>query len=197
MYSYFIWNGVHSRDMGIYLSGPAPIMRGKERVSNMTVLGRAGTLTLTEGEDVYEPYTVQLTVRAREPINTVYKWLRGSGYVTFSGEPDVRQPARIINQVQLTKISKHLSYWEGAVQFMCQPLKELIHEPEYAVTNGATLVNLGDVTEKPVFTLEGAYGNIALGIGDSELLIANLRAISRRSRSGRARCASAAATRGP
>ena len=174
MFSYFIWNGVHSRDMGIYLSGPAPIMRGKERVSNMTVLGRPGTLTLTEGEDVYEPYTVQLTVRAREPINTVYRWLRGSGYVTFSGEPDVRQPARIVGQVQLTKISKHLSYWEGNVQFYCQPLKELIHEPEYAVTNGAQLVNLGDVTEKPVFTFDGAYGDIALGIGDSELVIANL-----------------------
>lgn len=173
-FSYFIWNGVHSRDMGIYLDGPAPIMRGKERVIEQTVLGRAGTLTLPDGEDNYEPYVVQVTVRAREPISEINKWLRGDGYVTFSGEPDRRQKARVINQTQFKKISKHLSYWESAVQFKCQPLKELIHEPEYTVTNGAQLTNLGDVTERPVLTFAGAYGDLTVGAGGRTLTITGL-----------------------
>ena len=165
MYSYFVFNGVDSRDMGIYLAAPAPIMRGKERLTDATVLGRAGTLTLAQGDDIYEPYTQQLIVRAREPIHEITKWLRGSGYVTFSGEPELRQLARVVQQAQFKKISHNLAYWEATVQFYCQPLKELIHESEYAYTSGAPLVNLGDVIERPVITLTGAYGNIEIAVG--------------------------------
>ena len=173
MFSYFIFNGVHSRDMGIYLNAAAPIMRGKERVTNATVLGCAGTLTLTEGEDVYEPYTQQLVVRARDP-QAVTRWLRGDGYITFSTDPDKRQRCRVVNQMQYKKISKHLEWYEAQVQIYCQPLKELIHEPEYAYVSGATLTNLGDTTEKPVLTLEGAYGDLAVSAGGKTLTITGL-----------------------
>lgn len=174
MFSYFIFNGINSRDMGIYLAAPAPIMRGKERVTNQTVLGAAGALTLTEGEDIYEPYTQQLILRAREPIDRVHRWLRGDGYVTFSGEPDRKQRARIVNQTQFKRISANLKYWEGTVQFYCQPLKEALHEETYAVSSGATIVNLGDVTEHPVFTLAGAYGTISVSAGGNTLIITGL-----------------------
>lgn len=173
MFSYFIFNGVHSRDMGIYLAAAAPIMRGKERVINTTVLGRGGTLTQTEGEDVYEPYTQQLVVRVRDP-QAVIKWLRGDGYITFSTDPDKRQRCRVVNQMQYKRTSKHLEWYEAQVQFYCQPLKELIHEPEYAYVSGATLTNLGDTTEKPVLTLEGAYGDLAVSGGGKTLAITGL-----------------------
>ena len=174
MFSYFIWNGINSRDMGIYLSAPAPIMRGKERVTEQTVLGLAGTLTLPDGEDNYEPYVQQLVLRAPEPVSKIHAWLRGDGYVTFSGEPDRKQKARVINQTQFKRISRHLGYWEGTVQFRCQPLKEALYEDETTVTNGAALTNLGDVTERPVFTLTGAYGDLTISAGGKTLVIANL-----------------------
>jgi phage-related protein len=174
VFSYFVFNGVNSRDMGVYLANPAPIMRGKERVTEQTVLGLAGTLTLPDGEDNYEPYVQQLVLRAREPISEISKWLRGDGYVTFSGEPDRKQKARVINQTQFKKISRHLTYWEGTVQFRCQPLKEALHEAEYAVSNGAAITNLGDVTERPVFTFTGAYGNFTVSAGGKTLAITGL-----------------------
>lgn len=163
MFSYFVWNGVNSRDMGIYLDAPAPVIRGKERTVDATVLGRAGTLTLTEGEDIYEPYTQQLILRAREDAHEVSKWLRGSGWVSFSAEPEKRQQARVINQISFKKMSRHLSWYEGTVAFHCQPLKRLVHEGEYAIVHAASVTNLGDVTERPVITLTGAYGDISLG----------------------------------
>ena len=173
-FSYFIWNGIHSRDMGIYLSGAAPILRGKERVATPTVPGRAGTLTLAEGDDVYEPYTVQIVLRVKEPVSEALKWLRGDGYVTFSGEPDRRQKARIVSQMQFKPISKHLHYREGTVAFYCQPLKEALYEDEYTVTSGAKITNLGDVSEKPIFTLSGAYGNFTLSAGGRTLAVTGL-----------------------
>lgn len=170
MYSYFVFNGIDSRDMGVYLAGPAPIMRGKERVTEATVLGRAGALTLTEGEDIYEPYTQQLILRAREPIHEISKWLRGAGWVTFSGEPEVKQQARVVNQTRFKKISQHIAYWEGTVQFLCQPLKQLVHPRIYGIASGQTLANVGDVAERPTITLTGAYGDIDLSVNGGEPL---------------------------
>ena len=174
MFSYFVFNGVNSRDMGIYLQGPAPIMRGKERVIQQTVLGRAGALTLPEGDDVYEPYTQQLVLRAHEPVNSISAWLRGDGKVTFSGEPELVQEARVINQTQFKRISPHLKWWEGTVQFLCQPLKALRHEPEYMIASGDTLTNLGDVAERPILTFAGAYGTFLVTVGTQTLAITNL-----------------------
>ena len=49
MQSYFIFKGMDSRTMDVRMSGPAPIVRGEERVSHVTIPGRPGELTLTEG----------------------------------------------------------------------------------------------------------------------------------------------------
>lgn len=170
MFSYFVWNGINSRDMGIYLDAPAPVMRGKERTVDVKVLGRAGTLTLTEGEDIYEPYTQQLILRAREDAHPVSKWLRGEGWVTFSPEPERKQRARVINQTSFKRVSRHLNWYEGTVQFYCQPLKRAVHEAEYAIISTASVTNLGDVTERPVITLTGAYGDITLGFKNGDVI---------------------------
>lgn len=171
MYSYFVFNSIDSRDMGVYLAAPAPIMRGKKRVVQATVLGRAGALLLPEGEDVYEPYTQQLILRAREPVHDISKWLSGDGWVTFSGEPDYKQPATVIDQMQFKKVSHHIPYWEATVAFLCQPLKRLVHERTQGVVSGGTLVNLGDVNERPLITLTGASGDIAITVGEQEPLV--------------------------
>lgn len=163
MFSYFVFNGVNSRDRGIFLDAAPVLMRGKERVTDVTVLGRAGTLTLTEGSDIYEPYTVGVLMRAREPQGTLYKWLRGDGYITFSTEPERKQKCRVVNQTQFKRVSRNLNWYEGTVQFLCQPLKEALHEQSYALSAGATVRNTGDVTERPVLTLTGASGDVNVG----------------------------------
>lgn len=165
MHSYFVYNGINSRDMGVYLDAPAPVMRGKKRVTDVTVLGRSGTLSLSEGEDeeIYEPYTVGLILRARDSASRIYRWLQGQGTVTFSTEPDRVQKCSVVNQVQMKKISHHLNWYEGTVQFFCQPLKGALHEADESVAAGAYVTNLGDLIERPVITLTGGYGNINVG----------------------------------
>ena len=174
--SFFIWNGKDCRAMGVNLRGPVPIVRPEERVRHVEIPGRSGDLTETEGENIYNSYiqTASISVRGGFHVRDVYKWLRGAGYVTFSGEPDRRQKARIIGAVTLNRHSRNLDKWEGEVQFYCQPLKELLHEETVTIGSSGTVIrNNGDVIAKPkIIVNAGAAGqDIGMVIGGNALRI--------------------------
>lgn len=150
--SYFIWNGRDCRSMGIIMKAPVPLIRPEERVQHVEIPGVSGDMTETEGPHVYNSYihTVSISVRGGIRVREVYKWLRGSGYVTFSSEPDRRQKARVIGAITLNRISRNLDNWAGEVQFYCQPLKELLNEQIMTITSTPSVVpNLGDVACRP------------------------------------------------
>ena len=168
--SYFIWNGMDCRNMGVTLAGPVAIVRPEERVKHVEIPGRSGDLTQVEGENVYNSYiqTATIQVRGGYRVRDVYRWLLGSGYVTFSGEPDRRQKARIIGAVTLNKHSHNLDVWVGEIQFYCQPLKELLREETVEITSsGATVLNSGDVISKPLYKVTAAGTGFTFKATDS------------------------------
>ena len=175
--SYFIWNGFDCRSKGVITRGPAPIVRPEERVKHVEIPGRSGDLTELEGENIYNSYiqTVSIAVHSGMRVREIYRWLRGAGYVTFSGEPDRRQKARIIGAVTLNKHSYNLDWWEGEVQFYCQPLKELITEtPETVTQSGAVIRNNGDVDAYPLFKIRTSGTTISLSAGGKVLALTGL-----------------------
>ena len=175
--SYFIWNGMDCRNMGVTLAGPVAIVRPEECVKHVEIPGRSGDLTQVEGENVYNSYiqTATIQVKGGYRVRDVYRWLRGAGYVTFSGEPDRRQPARIIGAITLDKHSHNMDTWVGEIQFYCQPLKELLREETMEITaSGTTIFNAGDVTEKPKIKLTASGGNATITIGGNTTLLLNL-----------------------
>ena len=150
--SFFIWKDKDCRSMGVLLQGPVPIVRPEERVNHVEIPGRSGDLTELEGENIYNSYiqTATIMVKGGFHVREVYRWLRGSGYVTFHGEPDRKQKARIIGAVTLQKHSSHLDWWVGEIQFYCQPLKELLNEPKVTISSsGSAVMNAGDVQSRP------------------------------------------------
>ena len=175
--SFFIWNGVDCRSMGITLTGPAPIVRPEERVRHVEIPGRSGDLTQLEGEEVFNSYiqTVTIHVKGGFRVREVYKWLRGSGYVTFSGEPEKRQQARIIGAVTLNKHSRNLDKWVGEVQFYCQPFKELLRPVDVEITNSGSVVrNNGDVTAKPLWKITASGTSVVIACGGRDLTVTNV-----------------------
>ena len=178
MRSYFIWRGQDSRDWGIYLKAPAPIIRAKERVTSVVIPGRAGSYHILEGDGILD--TCLQSIVARVPQAAIDRgalsWLSGSGYLTFSTLPDRRQQARLINQVQLQKLSYNLGWFEGTLAWECQPYKELLHEPtDVLLSSGSALKNLGDVPERPLFTVTGS-GDFALTVNGETFTITGITA---------------------
>ena len=170
--SYFIWNGIDCRAKGIILQGSPAIVRPEERVKHVEIPGRAGDVTETEGENIFNSYiqTAGISVKGGFRVREVYNWLKGAGYVTFSGEPDRRQQARIIGAITLNKHSRNLDWWEGEVQFYCQPLKENIYDEtrETFTSSGNTIRNNGDVMALPLFKCVTNAANFSLTItGDN------------------------------
>ena len=170
---YFEWNGVKSSTKGIRLQEMPRIIRPQERVEHVTIPGRTGELTMTEGDDIYESYiqTIPLIIDNAADVAAAEKWLRGEGYVTFSCQPTLKQKARVINSVEFKKHSKNSNWWEATVQFYCHPLKELKTTTDQEVTTSGTNVkNEGDTVSKPKITIAGS-GNITLIAGGKTLIL--------------------------
>ena len=175
--SYFIWKNKDCRSMGVRLSGPVSIVRPEERVNHVQIPGRSGDLTETEGQDIYNSYiqTATILVPGGYRVREIYNWLRGADYVTFSGEPDRKQPARIIGAITLNKHSYNLDWWEGEVQFYCQPLKQLIQENKVTITSsGATVRNNGDVACRPMWKLTPSGSSATITVGGKSFTVTGL-----------------------
>lgn len=172
--SYFIWNGADCRSKGIILRGPVPIVRPEERVKHVEIPGRDGDVTETEGENIFNSYiqTAEISVRGGFRVREIFKWLRGSGYVTFSGEPDRKQAARIIGAITLNKVSRNMDHWAGEVQFYCQPLKEKLNDNTVTITSsGSTVRNNGDVACKPIITATASGTTMIINIKGRSLTL--------------------------
>lgn len=167
MQSYFIWNGIDCRSKGVIMRGPAAIIRAEERIRHVEIPGVAGDLTETEGEDIYNSYiqTVTISVRGAYNVRNIYRWLRGSGYVTFGGEPDRRQRARIIGAITLNRHSKNLDWWDGEVQFYCQPFKERLREEPVTISGSGSVYNGGDVICKPLWKVTANGSTVVITSG--------------------------------
>lgn len=175
--SYFIWNGTDCRSLGIKLSGPVPIVRPEERVQHVEIPGRSGDLTELEGEDIFNSYiqTATILVPGGYRVREIYNWLKGAGYVTFHGEPDRKQAARIIGAITLNKHSRNLDWWVGDVQFYCQPLKQLLFENTVTITSsGSTVMNTGDVESRPKITAKASGTSMSITVGGKTLTISGL-----------------------
>ena len=175
--SYFIWNGIDCRNMGVKLSGPVPIIRPEERVQHVEIPGRSGDLTELEGEQIYNSYiqTATIMVPGGYRVRDIYNWLKGSGYITFHGEPDRKQKARIVGAITLNKHSRNLDWWVGEVQFYCQPLKENLTEDMVTVTSsGSAVMNTGDVESRPKITAKASGSSMTITIGGKSLTITGL-----------------------
>ena len=175
MNPYFVWKGIDSRTMGVVVTSYPPIIRAKERVTQVTVPGRAGVFTLTEGEAVYDGYlkTIRIGNRPTAPLQPILSWLTGEGDLILGNELDYAYHGRIINQVSFTKLFP--GTWQADVQVWVEPYKRaaIADTPLIVMQEETVIYNPGDVPSKPKLTFVGS-GAATVYIAGQPLTLANV-----------------------
>lgn len=177
MQPYFIWKGVDSRMMGLWIQQYPPIVRPPQRHQEITIPGRAGTLTLIEGEDVYDAYVrdTKIMPKPGADVYEIMRWLTGSGEVVFGHEPNRKQRARIYDEASFQR--EFASQRSAVIHFLCDPFKTNIDNPEYIDVDVSqtsyTLTGRGDVQAYPKFEVT-ATGSCSIYVGTDEIALKQL-----------------------
>ena len=167
MNDWFSWNGKKCTGYGIHVLEQPPITIPAERATFTNVPGRPGSLTMLEGDDVYDDLilTAQCIISNPSSIHTIASYLKGSGKVAFANRPGGFYYARIVNQIPFEKILRGNPHLSFAVNFRCQPFWYQENVPEITVTTSGTFIaNPGSVFSEPVITIYGS-GEITLMVG--------------------------------
>lgn len=166
---WFLWNNVDSRTMGLWVSQlPAPT-RAAERVQEVTIPGRAGTLTLKAGENVHEGYVKECVVTApwASDFTALLDWLTGDGMVVFSNEPDRVYWAHLAGEVKFDRISNSLK--QATIPFYVHPHKgQYPPESDIALNASGSVRNPGSVAAMPILTLTFTE-SCSVAVGGNEM----------------------------
>ena len=160
----FIWKGKDSlRDYGLWISKLPSRIRPQERHKTVDIPGRAGSLILLEGDDVYSSYDAEMIVTCLNtiPIDPIIEWLRGSSDLILSNDMGKSRPARIVNEVVFERDGNCLLV--GTIPFLFQPFrKSRFAEQTDRITfssSSKNIVNPGDVTSRPKVSITGSGNN--------------------------------------
>lgn len=176
MNDYIIYNGTNSHDVADLVITELPEMViPEERVTFTDVPGLSGSLTQTQGTDVYHDRTLAVECYLRQPtaanIDKVAAYFRGAGKLYLPNRPDGYYEARVINQISFRKILRGRSPRSFTVNFRCKPLFRLYSgETEQTIaTSGASITNPSTVQAKPKITIAGS-GDITLMVGGTQIV---------------------------
>ena len=161
MMPWFLWKGIDSRDMGIWISELPQPTKAAERTKDVNVLGKAGTLTIREGENVHEGYAKNCKITApwNADFAALLTWLSGDGEVVFSNEPDRVYHAHLASRIEFYRQGNSLK--TATIPFFVHPHKgQYPPEVAFAATSGADIWNPGTVTALPLITVTGS-GTVA------------------------------------
>ena len=167
MNDWFEWNDVRCTEYGIHVLEQPVLTLPNERATFVDVPGRSGSLTVLEGDAVYDDLvlTAQCMVENLERYEEIASYLRGSGRVTFANRPEGYYEARIVNQIPFEKILRGNPHRTFAVNFRCKPFWYAESAPAITVTqSGSFVTNPGNVYAEPVITVYGS-GTITLMVG--------------------------------
>lgn len=165
---YFTWNGRDSRELGLVLQKRPDFMVPAERIQSVEIPGRSGFVTLTEGAGVYSGYILSLEAGNRRTSSpaAITDWLRGSGELVLSCDPERVFFARLIQQSSLQHLFKGV--YSGKLSFNVQPLRgQYPPETDIELSAAGNVYNPGDVPSRPVYIIDGA-GLLELNINYDE-----------------------------
>jgi phage-related protein len=179
MADWFSFNGKSSTELGVHVMSFPQVPIPEVRADFKQILGRSGSLTILEGEDVYNDVLLSITcfVSDLSKLNQISSWLRGvngdSGLIR-GDRPYEYYVGRLVNQTDLSKIIRDDQHRVFPAVFRCKPYRYVYPAiTPITLVNGGSITNPGNVSSAPIYVISGS-GAIDLTVGDKTISISNL-----------------------
>jgi phage-related protein len=177
MADWFDFKGVCSTSLGVIMQTPPPVTLPEERATFEPIPGRSGSLTLLEGDAVYDDIvlSVDCYVRDLTTLDQIAAWLRGSGDLVLGNMPNRCYKARCVNQIELAKVLRGRQHRSFAVVFRCAPYRYAYPTPAALTITASpgSITNPGTADAYPLITIVGS-GDIELTVGSKTLTVTGL-----------------------
>lgn len=147
--------GVNSNDVGaVAISQPIrqhPVLNG----SPEDAVGRDGFLSKAKHYK-YITCKQDFAIPNAEDIPEVLNWLRGSGDLIFSDEPDYAYEAMLLTVPSRQALAKHLDGQKLTVTWTCQPFRHEVREKQIILERSSVFCGRGHVNAFPLLCVEGS-----------------------------------------
>ena len=173
MLNYFIWNGVNSRELSILCSNPDAVIPRRD-MDRVIIPGRSGFMSIDNGAYGLVTKTLECRLFDNRRMESIAKWLDGSGKVIFSDEPDRYYKAVINKAIPIQYMLKR--YRAFMLSFDCQPFKYNVSEQNDTLEFTSGILRFrgkGTVDSEPVITVYG-NGNITLNVNGKSVGLAGV-----------------------
>lgn len=178
---WFEWNGERCTlaKYGMHVLSQPSIVGPVERIESVSVPGKSGSLTILEGDDVFDNIALSCSCVIDDPnfqpndstmtrIMAITGWLRGRGEVKFANRPGGFYKGRIANQISFDKAVQGNPHRLFSVQFQCEPFFYFDTGKTSTTYSAAvnTITNPGNIPSAPLITLNkgsAATGTIMCG----------------------------------
>lgn len=140
----------------------------KRRDEAITISGRHGTLTATDG--TFEPYILQAEFIAKDLSKTdkICSHFKGEGDLIFSDNENRKYKARVNNQIEFSRIIRSLKRF--VAEFEVQPFMYEAISSTLTLTEPTSIFNTGTFESEPIITIYG-QGDITLTINNLNLIL--------------------------
>lgn len=166
---WFKFNNNRSDEKGIVLKEIPMRYYPEKRINRIQIPNRDGYLY--EEEEAYDTVILplELTIKNRDEINSVFSWLNGEGELSFSDYPDRFYKARIINTPTFQKLLS--TFGTCQIQFECMPFSNKPNEQTITTDSELTIETL--VPTRPILELTGT-GNFDIIINNKTIHLLNV-----------------------
>lgn len=171
--SYFLYNGVDSREFGILEGVPMP-PTNDEIVKTVETTGRTSDAYYTTGRYDHKEIPVVLGIKDKSKLRALYSWLTTTGSLIFSTEQD-----KYYKVIKVEKTPERMSVRFGKVNisFTVEPFAYAISPTQINLTEATdymTVPNAGTMYSAPEIRFVPTAEQVTVNVNGKEFIVSGL-----------------------